>query len=757
MFFEASKQSINKKLQIKDKEEIEKEYEVLDFFYNLYHQDSYAHIKNHLQNLEQTLSLKSLIDRISKESFLNLEEINKILIIIENIIPIEKYLHHLPFFIPYEATRIASFFKDIVLPMRKFITPHGEIQYHNHPELKMYFQKVLDIESKIRSQLVNLSTNADLSLKMQFMGHDLVNERFVLAIKADAYSSNIGQIISRSETGMTLFVEPYSIKELCNERLQFQAKILEIINHLSILYSKLLFNYKKEVHYSYGIFIQLDSYLARTEYHHHFYFVRPQINTNNTIEIFGLFHPLIKDAVKNDILIPEDKLGLIISGPNTGGKTAFLKALTLCHVFMHFGLYVPAKEANIPLFDGIFYFGNDGQNLNLGLSSFSSEVKSYSDLFLEFTPNNLIIIDEIFSSTSSEEASALAISLFDEIKKVTSAKIIISTHHQMLKINMHQNAYFLSAHVGFDIIHHKPNYKISIGIPGPSMALSIFKTVSQKNSNTENIYDKAVKILETKLVLYESLLQEVSQKKSELDKLIGLQLQINEQLSNQKKSHEGLLKIKFNEQVLENEKKLEKIIIEGQKLLQKVQNQEITKLKKFDHESFFLKRENMNNLEKKDVTHHVHLEIPNSLEIGKNYWSKNLQKNVLVKSINPKKHEVLVTNGKLTINLPIIDLYKDKTFQLKNEPLISEIKISNTNANLDYDCRGLRLDEFERIYDQALTSLMSLEVPFVQIIHGHGNGILKKWLRDTIKKNKELMMEIPEVSQDGSTVIKLKS
>jgi DNA mismatch repair protein MutS2 len=205
------------------------------------------------------------------------------------------------------------------------------------------------------------------------------------------------------------------------------------------------------------------------------------------------------------------------------------------------GLFVPSNFAEINPVSGLFYFSNDHQDLKEGLSSFASESLYYLNLLTELAPNNLIIIDEIFNSTSSEEASSLALALFEEIKKRSNSKILVSTHHQMLKTLMHSRIDYLSAHVGFDFDRNLPTYKLLSGEPGSSLAFKIFDKLSHDYNILNHISEKASQYLDQKQLTYESLLQDLSAKKIELDKLLSQNREYNQELKNQKKSMEGIL------------------------------------------------------------------------------------------------------------------------------------------------------------------------------------------------------------------------
>ena len=182
--------------------------------------------------------------------------------------------------------------------------------------------------------------------------------------------------------------------------------IIIIIYHINRIELNLSTNLQNHLEYLYiatQMILDLDEYHARYKFSSYLNLSEPIISKDMQIKLYAAFHPLIENPVKNDIIIEQTKHGLIISGPNTGGKTATLKTLALTQMFLRYGLFIPCDHGEIYLYDKTFYFGNDGQNLEQGLSSFSAEVENYSSLIDHIGPSNLILIDEIFNSTTSED------------------------------------------------------------------------------------------------------------------------------------------------------------------------------------------------------------------------------------------------------------------------------------------------------------------------------------------------------------------
>lgn len=757
--FEENKDKFHNPILIKTKPEVNSDFDSLQYFIDILITDDGHELKNELGNLKPHKHVSNFLTRTFKSAILELQEINEIVKLFETfnrLYPIIKSWSELHAYTT-EKEQTIQINRTLIFPFRKIVSKEGEIDYFNHPELALYYGQVLEIETKIRAFLNQIMDDSNYNSRIQYRRHDIISDRYVIPIRTDSYQSNLGTIVSKSETGMTLYIEPPQVKELSNKRLEYLAKISEIINSLCVEFSKSLTQYHTQLFKSYQCLLRIDEFIAKAEFSLKHNLNRPSIVDDGEIFLYDFFHPLISNPVKNTIKIEKNQKGLVISGPNTGGKTATLKTIVLSQLFIHFGLFVPAKEAHTPLFDSIFYLGRDEQDLSSGLSSFAAEVKAYLQVLDELGTNNLIVIDEIFNSTSSEEASALAISLFERLHSLANVKILISTHHQMLKTFMHANHDFVSAHVGFDIIQHKPNYKLYLGTPGSSMALSIFKNLAKDSPFNLSIVDSATKILEHKMVVYESLLQDVTKRKNELDILLHENEQLKMELLNQKKSQEALLKIKTQEKLEDYEKLLNSTINKAKVLFDQVQLGEITKRKQIENKEHELKREISPEVKERSVDS-TSLQYPSEYIVGQFYYSSFLDKNIELKSFNLKKNEATILIGSKTIHTRLDQLFITKQGKSLKKMSGGFVHIErNPDSKHHYDCRGMRLEEFENLMEKAISELVLGEVPFLHVVHGHGTGALKNWLRNYLKAFPQLEYEIPEHSQDGATRINVKT
>ena len=758
-YFEGNKQKLGTDLFTGRVEELTAEFVRIQTYLKEF-KDEYRPIFNQLLNkIPADQALPRYLSLLSKSGVLNFQELNKVALLAE-----------CGFFVKqdFPKTRIAEFQaleqmdyqpiqRKVLREFRHLVEESGELHLERHPELADLSKRLRELEERIRKTVQEWINDPQNQKSLQFNSYDVHYDRFVVPVRSDSYRSEMGLIVSRSESGQTLFVEPFEVREACNRRMEMIAKIDEIINQLAVKFSHAFMEHHQLLTEVYQQFLKIDFYLSKASFAERYQLECPSIRSQAGFKFTGLFHPLIKNAVKNNADCLSSHHGIVVSGPNTGGKTVFLKSITLSYLLFYHGHFVPAAEAEMFPYEGLFYFGNDLQDLKTGLSSFSGEVKNYIDLIENILPTNLILIDEIFNSTSSDEASALSLAYFDELHAMATCHLIVSTHHQMFKTLIHQDRFYLSCHVGFDTNNMKPTYKVQWGTPGASMAIEIFRILSQGKDAVRNVPGKALARLNSKNVSYETLLQKVSQKQIELDQSLTSARQLEVELKNQKGAMEGVLNLKLQEELAKARKELEKIMQEARNVVEEARRQEIQKTRRVDDRAHDLKVK-INQIagiepEKEESIAYSDLRIED-LKPGDTVYSTLMKKEFTVQNIDLRKREVIIAKGAIKLNVPVHTLTFSK--RATAAPKVNVSFQKSSNAHFEYDVRGMRLSEFQNLIDKALGDLLSGDVPFLHVIHGHGDGVLKNWLRDFLKRSPDFKGEIPENGNDGETKITIK-
>lgn len=757
-YFDSTKSALTSELYVNQRDELATQLIKTQTYVQEFKDEHRAIIKQLFAKLPSDDSLTTFIGRVSKSGVLNFSELNRVALMIEAAQFIKQDFPTLKIneLLALNEVDFNPLQRKFLREFRHLVDDTGTVHYDRHPELAELSRRLRELEERIRRTVQDWINTPQNQKTLQFNSYDVHYDRFVVPVRSDSYRADIGLIVSRSESGQTLFVEPFEIRDSCNRRLELMASIDELINQLSLKFSTALGEFSPVIQGLHKQIQSLDFFLAKSDFALSYNLECPTIRSQPGFKFTGLFHPLIKNPVKNSADCHASNHGIVISGPNTGGKTVFLKSIALSYLLFYHGFFVPAAEAELYPYEGLFYFGNDLQDLQTGLSSFSGEVKNYIDLMENILPSNLILIDEIFNSTSSDEASALSLAYFDELQKRATCHIVVSTHHQMFKTLIHQDRSFISCHVGFDTERMRPTYKVQWGTPGASMAIDIFRILARGHDAVKDVPEKALSRMSTKNISYETLLQRVSQKQIELDQLLTANRKLEVELRNQKGAMEGVLNLKLREELEKARKEVDKILDEARHIVEEARRNEITKVKKVDERAHQVKSK-ISKLKGDSVDSDPSIPEGNlditQVKVGDSVYSNTFKKEFTVQSIDTRKFEVTIGKGPIKFTVPVRTLSFSKRSPQSHQVSVSFQK--TTTSPVELDVRGMRLSDCQNLVEKGLGDLMSGDIPFLNVIHGHGDGILKGWLRDHIKRAKEFKFEASETGNDGETRIGL--
>lgn len=763
LFFDSNKEELFLDEKVLAPREAEQAFDQLQFFQE-YLIDEYAHsFATSLAPLDGAVPVAEMARRLAKAGFLATREQNKVVLAWETALVLARsssrhVLNPVSSLLPQTQSSgpVAKFLKDF----RHLITKDGEIDHTRHPELNALTQQLYDQEDRLRKLVQELARSETWRDILQYDGFDILDDRYVLPVRTDSYRVGLGLVAGRSDSGQTLFVEPFACRELTHKRLETISRIREITYQIEANFFRRLCDLSAEIVDAIHCLLQFDAALGKARFCLAMGFTRPKLRDRPGFAFHDLFHPLIKSPIKNDIYIDGVHVGLIISGPNTGGKTALLKAVAFAFQLHRHGLFVPALHAEMFPYDTIYFLANDLQDISSGLSSFSGEVTSYLGLSERLQAHNLVLVDEIFNSTASDEASALALAMIDNFNLRKQTHFVLSTHHQLLKNLAGERPTILSGSMGFDVAEMRPNYRFYQGVPGQSMAVEIFERLAGDNPYGRLIGHEARALLDHKQVNYEKLVQQVSQKGRELDELLIANRAKERDLMNREKSLEGVMKLKLNDELARAREKIDGIARDALNVLEQTKSGEMSKAKNVENRFADLKSSLNRELGEspmpsadeptdEDVLS-VHLLRPGSV-----YYNTLLKKEVQLQSIDWRKRQAVVAKGSLTVNVPL-NTFKKGTTTVSS---FQQIRINVTRESerpFQLDCRGMRLEEFQHTVEKSLGDLLSGEVPVLSVIHGHGDGVLKAWLRGRIGKSKDFKWDTPQNGNDGETEIRLK-
>lgn len=624
------------------------------------------------------------------------------------------------------------------------------------------------LEQDIKNKLNQMIHSSTYSKYIQENIVTIRNDRFVIPVKEEYRSQIKGFIHDTSNAGATIFIEPLSVFEMNNELNQLKMdetiEIEKILKELSSLFIPYVEELKKDLE----LIGKLDFVFAKAKFSKSINGITPIINNQKEINLINARHPLIAQnkVVPISLNIGNNFSTLLITGPNTGGKTVSLKTVGLLCCMACSGLNIPADEnSSIYAFDEIFTDIGDDQSISDSLSTFSSHMTNIVEITNKVNENSLVLVDELGSGTAPVEGANLAISILDYLKN-SNCITIATTHYQELKQYALVTDGFENASVEFDINTLSPTYKLLVGIPGKSNAFAI----SQKLGLSNSIINKAKSLMSTEEINIEELLKNIHKDKSYIEKEkleIENKLQQIESLKKSLERDNSLLK-KQEQDLINNAKiKARDILLEAK--------DEATEIIKQLNESVDYKKANnlRNNLNSKIKD----IQISNTEEITKNknslsaeeiapnmeVYVSNFHQNGMVLSHITKSNEVQVQIGniKTNVNIKYLEKISNKQFSISQPTTnYNYTNISKTrNIKSEINVIGLNVEEATFVIDKFLDDCSLAKLQTARIVHGKGTGKLRNGIHQFLKKNphiKSFRLGTYGEGEIGVTIIELK-
>jgi DNA mismatch repair protein MutS2 len=383
---------------------------------------------------------------------------------------------------PLLAARAASLgdFRDVYTAIRRCVLPNGEINDDASSALKSIRASITETRDAIQKSLKQI-----LRARNAEAGEDYVtlrNDRFVIPVRAEHRRNLPGVVHGASATGQTVFMEPFETVESNNQLVQLAedeaAEILRILRELTEKLQKI----REPLLAAAGTIAELDSVFARARFARDFDAAIPEFSGTNELRLEGARHPMLEDKLRKEnraivpmtLILGGEERVLVISGPNTGGKTVALKTTGMAALAAQSGIPVPAQRAVLPLFDRVLVDIGDEQSIAADLSTFSAHMLNLKTMLEEATPNSLVLVDEMGTGTAPEEGAALAVALLDEFR-AKNCIVLATTHHDRLKTYASTTPGVVNAAVEFDDVNLRPTYRLMVGVPGGSSGIAIAK------------------------------------------------------------------------------------------------------------------------------------------------------------------------------------------------------------------------------------------------------------------------------------------
>ena len=645
-----------------------------------------------------------------------------------------------------------------------------------------------DLRRKLNQAGMNVRSRLDKIIKSSayasVLQEAIVTQRqgrYVVPVKAEQRSQLPGLVHDTSGSGATLFVEPMPIVEINNEirvlRLKEKEEVERILAELSAEAAQFAAGAKT----SFSAITAIDACFAKAELAYSMRASMPVLNSNGVVELKRARHPLIpaKTVVPVSLKLGQNYTTLVITGPNTGGKTVTLKLVGLLTLMACCGLMIPADDnSQIAVFGGVFADIGDEQSIEQSLSTFSSHMNNIIHILKMAGPGTLVLFDELCSGTDPVEGAALSIAILNELKNA-GVTVVATTHYSELKSYAFETPGVENASCEFNVQTLKPTYRLLIGIPGRSNAFAI----SEKLGLPAHIVQKAGELVSVENHRFEEMVGRLEQAHIEAEKERSEAVRLRSSLEQSKKSAGQRLE-EINK---EKQKIIEKARQQANDMIEYARNRsnqllnEMEELKKqqtkLNNQQSVLKARTLakstiremegkaDSTEQPKTNDFANYRLPRPLQIGDRVVVKDFSTNAVVERLSSDGGFVFVADGFLKTKVPVQSVMLSTEKQIKaaqprNRKVSAKgLKPSQREQKRELDIRGFASDEGLLEVDRFLDEAVLAGVQTVYIIHGKGTGVLKKAVRAHLRRHPSVQSSRPGVfgeGEDGVTVVELK-
>ena len=621
---------------------------------------------------------------------------------------------------------------------------------------------------KVREKLNSMIRSTAYQKYLQEPIITIRNGRFVIPVKQEYRQQVPGLIHDQSSSGATLFIEPSAVVELGNEYKKLLAEEADEIERILTELTAMLAPYADEIREDLNIMGQIDLVFAKAKLSRELNAVMPRLNRNNYVRIVRGRHPLIPAdrVVPIDIWIGRDYRSLIITGPNTGGKTVTLKIVGLFALMVQSGIFVPANEGSeFPVFEHIYADIGDEQSIEQSLSTFSSHMKNIVGILDKADENSLVLLDELGAGTDPIEGAALAMSILEELND-RRCTCVSTTHYSEIKAFAMTHEGMENASMEFDIDRLCPTYRLYIGIPGKSNAFEISSRLGLPNS----IIDKAKGFLKGEDVRFEDIISSAQSQhriaeeerkmaeeaRAELEKLRADAERERRKLDEDRNRLQAKAKEDAKRIVADTKREMEKLIVEIRSI-KDIDRSAADRVIQAARDTLRATETAVN--EKEAIKKEDNTKPPKTVRAGDTVNIVTLDQKATVLSAPDSKGEVMVQAGvmKLNVRLKDIRLIEEKKAAA---PTSGKVGLgAGKQVGLELDVRGMLVDEANIMVDRYLDDAYNAGLSEVNIIHGKGTGALRAGVQAFLKRHplvKGYRMGSYGEGDAGVTVVTLK-
>ncbi len=647
------------------------------------------------------------------------------------------------------ASRLSTF-KNVEQAISDAIISEDEIADRASSELFSIRRKMRACNERVRERLNSMIHSPAYAKYLQDTIITMRGDRYVLPVRQEYRAMVPGIVHDQSATGATIFVEPMSVVEIGNELKQLVASERAEIERILRTLSAQIAPDAPAMADNLAILAQLDFAFAKASLAREMFAVEPKINGEGRIKIVRGRHPLIdpQKVVPLDIRLGDDFISLIITGPNTGGKTVTLKTTGLFTLMAQAGLQVPAEYGTeLAVFDDVFADIGDEQSIEQSLSTFSGHMKNIVSILENVTPDSLVLFDELGAGTDPTEGAALAQAILSTLLTLRTRNVA-TTHYSELKEYALTTPNVENASVEFDVSTLRPTYRLSIGIPGKSNAFEI----SRKLGLPEFVIDKAKDLLSKEAVRFEDVIanaeyhRQLAEKERKIaeearQEMVAIRNQAEAERKKLEDQRDRAIKKAKDEakRIIENTRRESEAMIAELRAMKKAggaQEHEIQRVKK--------KMEQAQEAiaEKKEVGG----EIPKTVKPGDMVHIASMDVDATVVTAPDAKGYLQLKVGMMKMRAQLSDLRtltstqqmikkEQKKLERKKSMREQRVDVMTRTVRQEIDVRGMALDEALPEVQKFLDDAMLSSLGEVSIIHGNGMGILRAGIQDCLRRH----------------------
>ena len=650
-------------------------------------------------------------------------------------------------------------FSDLERYLDRIIDEDGYIRPDASLELKNIKVNISKLKNKSDQILKNILRSNVKKLTEAIVTKR--NDRDVILVKPE-YKNDFGGIIhDESASGNTFYVEPKENVEINNEIGILKRKEREEILRILKEASEVIKEKADELINSLWNFSQIEFIFSKMNFCARNGFNKQNIVNSQELNLKKAYNPLIdKDlVVKNDVILDNKGNSLIITGPNTGGKTVILKTVGLCVYLSHLGFYIPAlEESTVGFFEDVFVDVGDEQSIENNLSTFSSHMTNIIDILNKTNDKSIILLDELCSGTDPSEGAVLSIALLEKFKNL-NATMLCTTHYPEIKNYCFESEYYKNSSMEFDFEKLKPTYRFIIGLPGKSNAINI----SAKLGLEQSIIDEASSLLEVNIKENNLFIDKLSESIREYDykleyinKSIDEIDEVKETLESNLQKYEEYKESLYNDLSIELNKEIEE------------KKEEMLEIYREFKDNTSLKQHELNDLLHSMDKSKNNIKLQRKLESEPKFNNSEIQvgDDVLVLSYNQRATVLEISGNTLQIKMGAmkLNIKKKEVRKIDSEPevakrYVSTSSVSSKKVGIDINVIGLNTEEAIREIENYMDKVILQGYDTFTIIHGLGSGILRKNIGEYLKNNRYVASYRTGGQNEGgmgATVVEMK-